>query len=48
MYERLEFNYELFTSSDTLAEENSNGLYIYILVTVAILMAKYIWEEENS
>ena len=36
MIERLEFNYELFKSYDTL-DENKLMYYIYILVTVAII-----------
>ena len=27
---RLEFNYKLLTSSDTLAKKKCNGIYIYI------------------
>ena len=39
---RLEFNYKLLTSSDTLAKKNAME-YIYILVTVAIIISTKIW-----
>ena len=47
MRELLQYNYELFTSSNTLSKNNSMDK-IYKLVTVSLLMAKYIWGEENS
>ena len=42
MCERMECNYELFKLADTLAD-NKFQYIINILVTVAILMEKYIW-----